>query len=140
MADLYAFINPAYREKRVSFELGDRFVNEDGTMAKFVMRALTQEEVQLINKRATHDVDAGGAKIPRLDENEFLNRCIIASMEVPDLTNREICLACKTEDPVYVPARFFFADEYKKVASTLAVLCGLDEYSELATFGEVTKN
>lgn len=140
MSDLSAFLNPAYREKRVEFEVSDRFVNEDGTIAKIIMRALSQEEIQAISRRSTHEVNVGGTKIDRLDEDEFLNRCLIASMVFPDLTNRELCLSCKTEDPVYVPPRLFLADEYKKIGNAFASLVGLDDYKELSAFGEITKN
>jgi hypothetical protein len=140
MSDLSAFINPAYNEKKVEIEVSDRFVNEDGSIAKVVIRALTQEEIQYISKRSTHEVTIAGTKIDRLDEDEFLNRCLLQAVVFPDLTNRELCLKCKTEDPVLVPVRLFLADEYKKVSSAFAALCGLDDYKDLSSIGEVTKN
>lgn len=140
MGDLNAFLNPAYTEKRVSFVVGDRFLNADGEPEKLIMKALSQEELLMIGKRSTHTVDVGGAKVERMDDNEYLNRCIIASMVFPDLQNRELCLKYKTEDPVHLPMRLFLPDEYKKIASVFANLCGLDDYKDISTIGEVTKN
>lgn len=140
MSDLSAFLNPAYTEKKIEFAVGDRFLDVDGNPVKIVMKALTQEEIEQISKRSTHEVSVGGTKLNQVNDDEFLARCLIASMVFPDLTNRDLCLRYKTEDPVYLPRRMFLADEFKLISAAFAQLCGLESAKELSTIGEVTKN
>lgn len=140
MSDLTAFLNPAYSEKRIAFTIGDRFLDENGEPIKIIMRSISQEELDAIGKRSTRTIDVGGSKVEKLDEDEYVSRCIVASMVFPDLTNREICLKCKTEDPVYVPRRLFLPPEYKKISAVFGALHGVEPDEKLSSLGEVTKN
>lgn len=141
MSNLSAFIKPAYTEKKKEFVVSDRFVDEEGKPVPVVMRSLKQAELDDIARRSTHDKKVDGRVVPQLDVNEHLNRCIIASMVFPDLTNSELCRAHGTEDPVMLPSRLFMVGEYEKISKVFAELNGLGEDDgKMRLPNEITKN
>lgn len=141
MSNLSAFLKPAYTERKIEIIVGDRFVDEEGKPVSIVMKSLTQEQLQAIAKRSTHERKVNGRIVNDVDANENLNRCLIASIVDPDLTSRELCNAYGTEDPVQLPSKMFLVDEYEKLAKAFAKLNGLKtDDGELQIAGEVTKN
>ena len=142
MSNLSAFLKPAYTERKIEIIVGDRFVDENGNPVPVIMKSLTQEQLQAIAKRSTHEKKVNGKVVIDVDSTEHLNRCLIASIISPDLTSRELCNAYGTEDPVSLPPKMFLIDEYEKLAKAFAKLNGLksDEDGEIQIAGEVTKN
>ena len=141
MSELNAFMNPVYMEKKIEVVVSDRFVGEDGKPIPVVMKSLTQEKMQEIAKRSTHEKKVNGHLVSEMDAIEHLNRCLVASVISPDLTNRDLCNAYKTEDPVQLPSKMFLVDEYEKLARAFAALNGLkNEDGETEIPGEVSKN
>ena len=141
MSNLSAFLKPVYTERKIEIIVGDRFVDDEGNPVPVVMKSLTQEQLQAISKRSTHERKINGRSVVDLDATEHLNRCLIASIVFPDLTSRELCSAYGVEDPVLLPAKMFLVDEYEKLAKAFANLNGLkSEDGELQIAGEVTKN
>lgn len=141
MSNLSAFMKPVYTERKIEIIVGDRFVDEEGNPVPVVMKSLTQEQLQAIAKRSTHEKKVNGKIVTDVDANEHLNRCLIASIISPDLTNRELCNAYGTEDPVSLPPKMFLVDEYEKLAKAFAQLNGLKtDDGEIQIAGEVTKN
>ena len=141
MSNLSAFLKPVYTERKIEIVVGDRFVDDEGNPVPIIMKSLTQEQLQAIAKRSTHERRINGKSVVDLDAAEHLNRCLIASIVFPDLTNRELCSAYGIEDPVLLPPKMFLVDEYEKLAKTFASLNGLkSEDGELQIAGEVTKN
>lgn len=141
MSKLDAFINPVYTEKKIEVVVGDRFLDEEGNPIPIVMKSLTQEKIQEIAKRSTHERKINGRIVTDMDATEHLNRCLVASIINPDLTNKELCNAYHTEDPYQLPPKMFLVDEYEKLARAFATLNGLKtEDGELQIAGEVTKN
>lgn len=141
MSNLSAFLKPVYTERKIEIILGDRFVDEEGKPVPVVMKSLTQEQLQTIAKRATHERKVNGRTFSEVDANEHLNRCLIAAIVFPDLTSHELCSAYGVEDPVLLPPKMFLVDEYEKLAKGFAKLNGLkSDDGELQIAGEVTKN
>lgn len=141
MSNLSAFLKPAYTERKIEIIVGDRFLDEEGNPVPVVMKSLTQEQLQMIAKRSTHERKVNGRSVTEVDANEHLNRCLIASVVFPDLSSRELCSAYGVEDPVLLPPKMFLVDEYEKIAKAFAKLNGLKgEDGELQIAGEVTKN
>ena len=141
MSNLNAFINPTYTQKKIEVVVGDRFVDENGNPIPVVMKSLTQEQLQEIAKRSTHDRKVNGKVVNEIDATEHLNRCLVASIVDPDLTNRELCNAYKTEDPVQLPPKLFLVDEYEALAKAFATLNGLKtEDGGVQISGVITKN
>ena len=141
MSTLNAFLKPAYTERKIELIVGDRFNDENGNPVPVVMKSLTQEQLNAIAKRSTHERTINGKVVVDVDANEHLNRCLIASIVFPDLTDRELCNAYGVEDPVLLPPRLFLVDEYEKLAKAFAKLNGLKEDDgSVHIAGEVTKN
>lgn len=141
MSSLSAFLKPVYTEKKIEVIVGDRFLDEEGNPVPIVMKSLTQEQLQMIAKRSTHEKKINGRIVSELDSTEHLNRCLIASIVSPDLTNKELCNAYGVEDPLLLPGKMFFVGEYEQLAKAFAKLNGLKtEDGDLEIAGEVTKN
>lgn len=141
MSNLSAFLKPVYTEKKIEVVVGDRFVDEQGNPVPIVMKSLTQEKLQAIAKRSTHEKKVNGKVVQEMDMTEHLNRCLIASIVFPDLTNKELCNSYGVEDPLLLPAKMFLVDEYEILAKTFATLNGLKtEDGEIQIAGEITKN
>lgn len=141
MSNLSAFLKPAYTEKKIEVIVGDRFNDENGNPVPIVMKSLTQEQLNAIAKQATHERKIGGRIVMDVDANEHLNRCLIASIIDPDMTNRDLCRAYGTEDPVALPTKMFLIDEFEKLAKAFAKLNGLkEEDGTVQIAGEITKN
>lgn len=141
MSNLSAFLKPAYTERKIEIVVGDRFLDENGNPVPVVLKSLTQEQLQMIAKRSTHERKINGRTVNDIDANEHLNRCLVASMIFPDLSNRELCAAYGVEDPVLLPPKMFLVGEYEKLAKAFANLNGLkSDDGELQIAGEVTKN
>lgn len=142
MSNLSAFLKPAYTERKIELVVGDRFNDENGNPVPIVMKSLTQEQLNLIAKQSTHERKIGGRIVQDVDANEQLNRCLIASIVFPDLTNRELCNAYGTEDPIALPTKMFLVDEFEKISRAFAQLNGIKQSEEgmLELAGEITKN
>jgi hypothetical protein len=57
------------------------------------------------------------------------------------MTNRDLCRAYGTEDPVALPTKMFLIDEFEKLAKAFAKLNGLkEEDGTVQIAGEITKN
>lgn len=142
MSNLNAFLKPAYTERKIEVIVGDRFNDEEGNPVPIVMKSLTQEQLNMIAKMSTHERKIGSRIVADVDANEQLNRCLIASIVFPDMTNRELCHAYGTEDPISLPTKMFLVDEFEKIARAFAQLNGIKQNEEgmLELAGEITKN
>jgi hypothetical protein len=134
-------MNPAYTERKIELVLSDRFKDEDGNPVPIVMKSLTQEQLNAIAQQSTKQKKVGGKVVSEVDASEHLNRCLIASVVFPDLTNTELCQRYGTMDPVLLPSRLFLVDEYEKLARAFAELNGMSQDEEgVHIAGEITKN
>lgn len=143
MSNLNAFLKPAYIEKTIEIDLGDRFVNPDtGEHEKIIMKTLTQERIQEIARLSTRTKKINGREVQDLDAAENMNRCLVESIVFPDLKNRDLCLANGTEDPVKLPPKLFLFGEYTQLTQAFAKLNGIkiNQDGEMDVPGEVTKN
>lgn len=138
MNDLYAFLNPASPEEERDVIISDRFKNEDGTTAKFRIRALKQEENDaLINKcRKNHKVN--GQWQQYLDTTELGRRTVLMATVYPDFSNAELCKAYGVMDPLLVPGRMLKAGEYAKLLQEINNISGFD--NEIDSIEEQAKN
>ena len=142
MSNLSAFLKPAYNERQVKIILGDRFLNDNGEPEPVIMKSLTQEKIQEIARRSTHDRKINGRIVQDIDAVENMNRCLIESIVFPDLRSTELCRANGVEDPVSLPSKLFLVEEYTILTQTFAKLNGikLKEDGEFEIPGEITKN
>lgn len=141
MSNLSAFIKPLYTERKIEVIVSDRFADENGNPVPIVMKSLTQEQLQNIARRSTHEKKVNGRTVSELDATENINRCLIASIVSPDLTNKELCNAYGVEDPLLLPGKMFLIGEFEKLAKAFATLNGLKtDDGDIQVVGEVSKN
>ena len=123
MADLYAFLHPVAPENVTEdVVISDRFRNQDGTVAPFKIKALTKGEVERIARQCR-------AKHPGKDfdvEIEMGNRMILAATVEPDFSNKELCEAYGTLDPLEVVSKMLLYGEANKLAAAISKLSGAD--------------
>ncbi len=141
MSNLNAFLKPAYTEKTIEVVISDRFLDEEGKPVPFILKSMKQEQLQALAKRSTHERKVNGRTVQEFDKLEHINRCIIASCVQPCFTDRELCLAYGTEDPLVLPQKMLLVSEYERLARAFAQLNGLEtDEDEAEAIGEVTKN
>lgn len=137
MSGLAAFLHPKYTQATAEIIISDRFCDESGQPVKFVLRTLTQDELQSIVRRSTRDVDVGGRKVRELDREQHLDRCLLASCIYPDFAAKELCDQYGTADPVEVPRKMLLVAEYERLARAFLDLNGLT--GDSPELGEITK-
>lgn len=141
MSNLSAFLKPAYAEKTIEVVVGDRFLDEEGKPVPFILKSMTQEQLQALAKRSMREKNVNGKRVQEFDKLEHINRCIIASCVQPNFMDRELCLAYGTEDPLALPQKMLLVSEYERLARAFAQLNGLDmDEDEAEVVGEVSKN
>jgi len=132
MSNLSAFLNPARVDNR-ALVISDRFKEEDGRPAPFVIRPLTQQENDGLVRQSTHTVKVNGQPVEKLNSLEYGRRVVVAATVTPDFTSEELCRAYGTMDPLEVPGRMLLVGEYNKLSSAIMELSGLtDDLEEQA--------
>lgn len=129
MSNLSAFLNPTYTEKKAEVVISDRFLNEDGTPAKFVIKALPHEAFERIRKHSYKETTVNGKKNQVVDSDIWLSRCIVESCVEPDFRNKELCERFGCIDPVSCPGKMLFEGEMHKLGKAILELNGLDDES-----------
>lgn len=137
MSNLSAFLKPTYTEKKVEVIISDRFLNEDGTPAPFIIKSLSHEAFESIRKCSYKETVINGKKNQVVDNDLWLSRCIVASCTQPDFRDKELCNAYGCEDPISCPKKMLLEGEIQKLGKAILALNGLDD--ESPEMGEVSK-
>lgn len=137
MSNLSAFLKPTYTEKKVEVIISDRFLNEDGTPAPFIIKSLSHEAFETIRKRSYKEQLVNGKKNQIIDNNLWLSRCIVESCVQPDFRDEELCHAYGCEDPFSCPSKMLLEGEIQRLGKAILALNGLDD--ESPEMGEVSK-
>ena len=126
MSRLSAFLNPVPAQQEKEVVISDRFVDENGNVVPFKIRALTQEENEALVKRSKHMRRIDGQWQESLDNMELSRRTIVAATVEPDFAAKELCDAYGVLDPLMVPSKMLLSGEYA---------CLMQEISDLSGFG-----
>ena len=130
MSKLSAFLNPVISTEEKEIQISDRFRDEDGNPALFKIRALTQEETDLITKKATRSVKTNGQTVEKLDSVDFARRMVVAATVEPDFSSKEACDHFGVLDPLQVPGKMLFSGEYAKLLREITELSGFSDLEE----------
>ncbi|ASS76815.1 phage portal protein [Tumebacillus algifaecis] len=84
------FAQNAVTETTEEIVVSDRFKGEDGKPAKWVIRAMTEEESEVLRKASTKRAKVKGQFITETDQYEYLAKLVVASVVFPDLKNAEL--------------------------------------------------
>ena len=131
MSKISVFLHPAAAaEKEVV--ISDRFKDEDGNVVPFKIKAITQEENDLISKKATKSYKENGQRYEYLDSVDYCRRLVVASTVDPDFRDKELCDGYGVLDPLQVPGKMLFSGEYAKLLQEIKALSGFDDLEEEA--------
>lgn len=131
MSKISVFLHPAAAaEKEVV--ISDRFKDEDGNVVPFKIKAITQEENDLISKKATKSYKENGQRFEYLDSVDYCRRLVVASTVDPDFRDKELCEGYGVLDPLQVPGKMLFSGEYAKLLQEIKALSGFDDLEEEA--------
>lgn len=128
MSKLNAFLNPTegpVQEKEVV--ISKRFLDENGKLAPFKIRSLTQEENDVIIKKSTYRVSGKNGTEERLDSQGYLRRLVVAGTVYPDFSENELCERYGTKIPEEVPGKMLSAGEFSKLANAISDLSGFGD-------------
>lgn len=131
MSKISVFLHPAAAaEKEVV--ISDRFKDEKGNVVPFKIKAITQEENDLISKKATKSYKENGQRYEYLDSVDYCRRLVVASTVDPDFRDKELCEGYGVLDPLQVPGKMLFSGEYSKLLQEIKAISGFDDLEEEA--------
>lgn len=125
MSNLYAFLHPVQVQEEKEIIISERFVDEEGQVVPFRIKALTQEENDQIIKKSYRRVqNQRGQWEKELDGTEYNRRLVVAATVWPDFTAKELCEAKGTLDPLEVPGKMLLAGEYAALVEAISIHSG----------------
>lgn len=122
--DLYAFLHPIEISEEKEVIISKRFKNEDGSVAPFKIKALTQAENDEISKKSRKAVKTNGMVQEVFDPVEYNRRLIVAATVHPDFKSKEICDHYGVVDPLLVPGLMLKPGEYTALVEAVSNLMG----------------
>lgn len=130
MSKLSCFLHPATGGEEKEIVISKRFLDEDGSPIPFKIRALTQEENDVITKQATRRWKENGQSMERLDSVDFTRRMVVAATVEPDFSSKELCDGCGVMDPLLVPGKLLLSGEYARLVKEITALSGFSDEEE----------
>ena len=130
MSKLSAFLHPINTTEETEIIVSNRFQDENGNPVPFKIRALTQEENDMILKQATRKVKVNGQTMEQLDKVDFSRRMVLAATVEPDFSSKELCDAYGVMDPLLVPGKMLLSGEYSKLMREITVLSGFEDIED----------
>lgn len=126
MSNLSAFLHPVTVQEEKEIVISRRFLDEDGSPAKFKIRSITQDEADALLKQSTRTVKKRDGSLERtVDDQDFNRRLIVAATLVPDFRSTELCGAYGVLDPLMVPGKMLFSGEFSNLLREILDLSGL---------------
>lgn len=130
MNNLHAFLHPVQEGEAREIVLSRRFTDGNGTPVPFRIRALTQEENDLLASQSMDLVKGGRRGEKALNEITYGRRLIVAATVEPDFTNAELCAAYGVMDPLELPGKMLLAGEYNRLSKAILELSGFSSSAE----------
>ena len=126
MSNLSSFLHPVTVQEEKEIVISRRFLDEDGSPAKFKIRSITQDEADALLKQSTRTVKKRDGSLERtVDDQDFNRRLIVAATLVPDFKSTELCGAYGVLDPLMVPGKMLFSGEFSNLLREILDLSGL---------------
>ena len=126
MASLYAFLNPTQPEDTKEVIISDRFKDENGEVVPFIIKTISQDLNNQLNKKATSSRMVRGQKVEYFDAAVYTNSLIVESCVQPDFRNSELCSRYGTLDALEVPGKMLLPGEFAKLSEAIMRLNGFD--------------
>lgn len=126
MSNLSAFLHPVTVREEKEIVISRRFLDEDGSPARFKIRSITQDEADALLKQSTRTVKKRDGSLERtVDDQDFNRRLIVAATVMPDFRSTELCDAYGVMDPLMVPGKMLFSGEFSNLLREILDLSGL---------------
>lgn len=138
MSKLNDFLNPVQTKKEKKVIISDRFVerDEDGNILRdengdpilhpFTIRSISQEENEMLLKRAKRIEIVNGQKQTTTDSTAYSRALVVAATVDPDFSSKEVCDHFGTLVPTDIPAKMLWVGEYAKLLREIVSVSGLD--------------
>lgn len=123
---LSAFLHPVKVQEEREIVISDRFQDENGKPVPFRIRSLTQAENDAIASKSRRTRKVNGQIQEYMDPVENSRRIVVAATIEPDFSDRELCEAYGTMEPLEIPGRMLKPGEYSKLLSAIMELSGFD--------------
>lgn len=136
MSNLSAFLNPVslYEEKEVV--VSKRFLDEDGNPVPFKIRSITEDENEVLQKKARRTRKVNGKPEEYQDQTVYMRSLVVAATVFPDFHEDALCKKYGTLDPNEVPGKMLLIGEFATLLNAVMELSGL----EINTVEEEAKN
>jgi len=131
MSSLYAFLNPEPITKTKKITLSPRFKNEDGSIAYFEVKTISQEENERLSRKATRYSVVRGQRVESFDSEAYTNALIVECTVQPDFRDSRMCETYGVLDPMLVPGKMLLSGEYSALVGEIMKLNGFDADSLL---------
>jgi hypothetical protein len=130
MSALKAFLQPPVTGVTKEVIISDRFKDDEGNPAPFVIKAITQKENEKLARMSRKMSNVNGKPVEGLDNLLYTKRLVLACVQEPDFNNQEICKYYGTEDPLEVPSQMLSIGEYSRLSEAIMGLNGMVDPKE----------
>lgn len=127
MSALKAFLQPTVAGRTKEIFLSERFQGEDGKPAPFTIKAITQEENERLSRVSRIRETVKGQPVERLDNIQYTKRLVLACVQEPDFSQKEICDYYGVVNPMDVPGKMLSVGEYNALVDSIMKINGVGE-------------
>ncbi|WP_333648046.1 phage tail assembly chaperone [Lacrimispora sp.] len=127
MSALKAFLQPSISGKTKEVVISERFQDENGQPAPFVIKAISQKENEKLSQMSKIKEVIDGTPVEKLDNILYTKRLVHACVQEPDFSDQEICQYYGTVDPLDVPSQMLSIGEYSRLSEAILELNGLKD-------------
>ena len=128
---LDAFLHPVEMKQEKEVMISKRFLDKDGNPERFKIRIISEEENEMLTKKATRTEKINGQKFEVMDKLDYTRRLVVTCTVYPDFSSAEICQQYGVLDPLMVPARMLSGGEYKRLIREIMSFNEFDNPYEL---------
>jgi hypothetical protein len=123
---LKAFLRPTVEETKVVM-VSKRFKDDDGKLAPFVVKSISQAQNEKIIKSCTRRVKVRGEWVEELDKIAYQRKLTLACTVYPDFSDSELCSAYGVVDPAEVPSQMLRVGEFNKLVNAILDINQFDD-------------
>lgn len=127
MSALAAFLKPTTTYVEQEVVISERFVDEEGKPVPFKIKALTQEENEVLLKKAKRQKKVNGQIQETHDNVAYSRSLVLAATLSPDFSDTELCKAYGVVDPNLLPGKMLFTGEYAALVQAIQELSGFKD-------------
>lgn len=128
MSDLKAFLKPSITEMTNSVTISNRFKDENGNLAQFEIKSITQEQNDALIKASTKIVQGKrGQREEIFNKIQYQARLVLECTAMPNFRDPEMLQAYGVIDPLELPGKMLLSGEFAKLADSIMVVNGFEE-------------